>query len=243
MRPARHAALAVSVASALSACEPSLPDDRPGAEAEHNVRLVYWNTPTVRAAKRAERLGEPVVEGGRVVLEDERARPHPYIWRLRVPGAHLDRLHGPLRPGRTLFGPLDEDNLEGAALLTGRMDADSLEIAPLQDHPGGVDRNYVSALLHPTLNGYSDWQTACLPGRYLDGPPSREHSYICEDNPNVDACPYYYEVDGWSLRLSVPRRLQQEPEQLCERIVDWLDDMTVHRDPLPTGGRERKWPI
>ena len=236
--------IACALAASLSACaESSLPDDRPGADAEHNVRLVYWDTPTVRAAQRAERRGEPVVEGGRVVLEDERARPHPYVWRLRVPGAHLDRVHGPLRPGPTLFGPLDgEQRGSGFAVLTGRMDPDTLEVVPLRDHPGGVDKNYVGVRLKPNSWAYSDWEAGCLSDRYLDGPASREHSYICEDNPNVDACTYDYEVDGWSVVLSVPRRLPQEPELLCERIVKWLDGMTVHRDPLPTQERERKWP-
>ena len=210
-------------AAVLAVCDGRPVDDAPGAELPHNIRLVYWDGEAVRADMR----GEPIPT-------------EPYVWRLQVPRKFLDWAVDDVRPDGRLPRPYRPPRSEAPFVrVSARMDPDTLEILPLA-YPQGTDPYITSALLKPARTRFNDYADRCLPinyGRRVKG----EVNYFCEANPNQAACQYRYEVDGWSLSMSVPVRLPELPSAYCDTIVDWLDSMTVHRDPLPTEGRPREW--
>jgi hypothetical protein len=49
---------------------------------------------------------------------------------------------------------------------------------------------------------------------------------------NFQRCGVYMHVNGWSVRLSVPRLLYTNPQPICDAVKNFLDEYTVKRDPL-----------
>ena len=216
----------------LTACLPvdTRPvDDAPGAELPHNVRLVYWDDAAVRAVIK----DEPIPEGA----------ADPYVWRLNVPWAHLDKRVDDVVPdGRLahIYVPTNED-YSPFAVVNGRIDPDTLEVLPLIPRLDPRNEHHVRVRLAPGRRQHGDLATQCLPISADRRVKYDDLGRYCELAPDRRSCPYIYEVEGWPLILSVPNRLPNPPSAYCDSVVAWLDNMTVHRDPLPTEGRPRRW--
>ena len=198
MRIARHAALAVSVALTLTACEPSLPDDRPSADAEHNVRLVYWD----KAAQRARYKGEEVTT-------------EPYVWRLDVPDAHLNHRYGDTEPNGRLPGPYDDE--KPFVIVTGRINPDTGAVEAI--NPRQTGQSLFSAWLRPATRTDSTASKVCTPVNYeraIEYP-----DYYEEDGcgPGRLGCIYGYEIEGWSMTLRISRSLPNPPTHTATTYV------------------------
>ena len=208
-----------AVVGLLSACVPSLPDDRPGADATHNVRLVYWD----KAAQRARYKGEEVTT-------------EPYVWRLDVPEAHLNHRYGDTEPNGRLPGPYGDE--KPFVIVTGRINPDTGAVEAID--PSQTGQSLFSAWLKPATHpNTTSFEKVCTPAafeRVLEYP-----NYYEEDGcgPGRLGCIYGYEIEGWSMTLRISRSLPEPAYAYCDDIRDWLDEMTVSRDPIPTEGRRK----
>lgn len=210
----RCAALAVCTLLCV-ACSPHIEDTLPGAELEHNVRLVYWD-------------------------RDHKAQTaDPYVWRLNVPEALLRRQTDGTSPDKHVRDPWKKyDRANPIVGITGRIDPESGAILPMDRELGRREGQYVfHANIGPRSSRYSALEKTCTilsPKRVVDDP-----AYFLPDGCSFYAggCDYSYEIDGWSFSLSVSRRLPLPAYAYCDPIRDWLDAQTVHRDPIPVGER------
>jgi len=192
-------------------------DTLPGADLDHNVRLVQWK----REVRRSERTYRP------------------YVWRLNVPEELVVFRLGSTQPDDKF--PTSKTSKERRAQVSfaGRIDAQTNEMLPLDSKIGREGKQYVfHAYLTSGNSRYSYEETSCV----LVGARrvARNPAYFQPDGCGLysGGCTYGYEIDGWYISFRISRRLPLPAYAYCDPIRDWLDDLTVYREPIPVGNRK-----
>lgn len=191
-------------------------DTFPGAEQDHNVRLVYWKP----EGRRSERTYTP------------------YVWRLKIPEEFVQQTSKGTRPNEAVINP-QEPRKRSWASLSGRIDSETTALLPFDDDVRRESKQYV---FHADIRGAtrrtSFPEKSCIPTRARQ--LTRAPAYFQPDGCGFysGGCSYGYEIDGWSFTLQVSRRLPLPAYAYCDPIRDWLNELTVYREPIPIEGRK-----
>ena len=152
----------------------------------------------------------------------------PIAWRLKLPEAYLRSQSG------------DPDCIYVPSVCTYRLNFDTVfdrssgNLSPATLAPQDVRiRNTVSISVDnvPQAAEISSGNHCIRKDDYeafIRSKGGRAFDWRCQ--PTLQRCSIYTHLNGWSISISVPRNLYENPEEICRAVKRFLDKHTTHRD-------------